>query len=112
MGAREQMYPHTLTAWRKAPDGRSVAWRPLGLMRCRWEAERGATSSTTGDVDATSAWILLDSCSPAAPLVRGDRVARGDTNASEPPADALVVTTATPCSVGTAKPDHWEVKAR
>ena len=100
MGAREQMYPHTLTAWRKAPDGRSVAWRPLGLMRCRWEAERGATSSTTGDVDATSAWIL------------GDRVARGDTNASEPPADALVVTTATPCSVGTAKPDHWEVKAR
>ena len=81
-------------------------------MRCRWEGARGATSSTSGDVDATSARLLILSHVVAAPLIRGDRVALGTIDATEPIEEALVVTTATPYSLSASTPDHWEVEAR
>jgi len=41
MGAREQMYPQVMTAWKKHPEGRSASWENMGQVRCHWEDQLG-----------------------------------------------------------------------
>lgn len=113
MGIHEQMHPNVLTAWRKVPEGRKAAWENLGQMRCRWECRRGAHRSNSGDTSTDSVLVILPSHSVAPPLAIQDRVALGTTEATEPPADALSVTSFTSYWLAVEDhPNHWEVEAR
>lgn len=111
MGLLECMYPHTLTVWRKTPEGRKVSWENLGQIRCRWEERHGSHRSPSGDVADYSALILIPCPLPTPPLLQGDRVTLEASWDSTPPADALAVTTVAPYSVGVSTPDHWEATA-
>ena len=112
MGAREQMYPQVMTAWKKHPEGRSASWENLGQMRCRWEAQRGARRSTSGDTSTSSALVLVPFglCTRIDPFTI-DRIAQGTREEQEPPADALAVTSVSAFAVGSSQVEHWELSA-
>lgn len=112
MGAREQMYPQVMTAWKKHPEGRSASWENLGQVRCRWEAQRGAQRSASGDISTSSALILVPfgPCPHIDPCTM-ERIAQGTREVQEPPADALAVISVSAFTVGSSQVDHWELTA-
>lgn len=106
------MYPHEVTVWRPRSDGRTIAWENVGAVRCRIDAERPETASTSGDDASWEASVLVPEPCPRPPLQKGDRITAGASDEAEPPKDAMAVVRCDPVSLDAALPQHWEAVAR
>ena len=106
------MYPNTATVWRPCAEGRSIAWKRVGTLPCRFDTERTVGTGTSGDSASWTASIIIPTPCAVPPLQRGDKVALGMSESEKPPSDAYKVTRCDPVSLDKAVPHHWEAEAR
>lgn len=104
------MFPHTITAWLREEEGRSVNWTRVLFTRCFWQEKSGASPSTNGDSLDRSVLLLVQGT--ACTLKRGDRIALGVLIDDEPPSTSATVNTIKAVQLGSSSnPHHFEVSA-
>lgn len=116
------MYPHSITLWTALGEvDRKATWKRTFIEECRAEDKSGAFRKVGGDQSADSANVIIpnpaDFTLPDVfdgsgwTLREGDRIARGDVQAAEPPSNAWAVQWAEPIYLD-EEIHHIEVSAQ